>query len=62
MNKIDKKQEGKSMNVEIDAKRSCSVSESIIEAFREVKEMREGKMPKHSLDELFSNIEEWRKE
>ena len=39
--------------------RPCTISESIIQSCKEVKSMREGKTPKHSLDELFSNVEKW---
>lgn len=56
-----KEQEGKVMNGKVELNRQCEISDSIVEAFKEVKEMREGKAPKSSLDELFSNIEEWRK-
>lgn len=62
MHKKNKEQEEDYMNFEQKTKRPCSVSESIIESCREVKEMRRGNIPKGSLDELFSNIEKWRKE
>ncbi len=40
----------------------CSISESIVQSCKEVKLMHEGKMPKRSLNDLFSNIEKWSKE
>jgi len=40
--------------------RYCTVSESLIESCKEVKLMREGKLPKHSLQDLWKNIEKWK--
>ena len=50
------------MNATLDTTRPCSISESIIQSCQEVNMMREGKTPKYSLDDLFSNIEKWREE
>ena len=50
------------MNVSADIPRPCTIEESIIEACKEVSLMRAGKIPKRSLDDLFSNIEKWSKE
>ena len=42
--------------------RPCTISESIMQSCKEVKNMREGKTPKRSLNDLFTNIEKWSKE
>lgn len=42
--------------------RYCSVEESIKESFKEIKLMREGKMKKNTLDDLWTQIEEWKKQ
>ena len=42
--------------------RPCTISESIKQSCIEVKNMREGKTPKRSLNDLFANIEMWSKE
>jgi len=44
------------------AMRPCTISESIMQSCKEVKNMREGKTPKRSLNDLFTNIEKWSKE
>ena len=54
--------EGKEMRTTVNAKRPCSVSESIIQSCKEVKGMREGMIPERSLKELFDNIERWSEE
>ena len=41
--------------------RSCTISESIIQSCKEVKNIRTGKKPKRSLSELFADIEKWSK-
>ena len=46
----------------IQEKRYCSVEESIRESFKEIKLIREGKREKNSLDDLWKQIEEWKKE
>ena len=56
------KKEGRAMNAVINQERPCTISESIIESCKEVKNMREGRTPKRSLSELFVNIEKWSKE
>lgn len=56
------KKEEQAMNAAINQARPCTISESIIESCKEVKNMREGKTPKRSLNELFANIEKWSKE
>lgn len=38
------------------------VHKSINESFKQVKLMREGKMKKNSLEDLFKNIEKWKSE
>lgn len=50
------------MNVTVDMDRPCTISESIMQSCKEVKNMREGRTPKRSLNELFANIEKWCKE
>lgn len=42
--------------------RYCSIEESIKESFKEIKEMREGKRKKNTLNELWKNIAEWSKD
>ncbi|MCQ2550779.1 MAG: AbrB/MazE/SpoVT family DNA-binding domain-containing protein [Clostridia bacterium] len=39
--------------------RYCTVRESLEESLKEVKEMREGKRPEMTIDELFDNIKRW---
>ncbi|MCM1190823.1 MAG: hypothetical protein NC123_02445 [Butyrivibrio sp.] len=56
------KREEQAMSAVTNQTRPCSISESIIEACKEVKSMREGRSPKRSLSELFANIEKWSKE
>lgn len=47
------------MSRKVNQKRYCTVTESIIQSCIEVKAMREGRMPKRSLDELFRKMEKW---
>lgn len=54
--------EEQAMNATMEQARPCTISESIIQSCKEVKNMREGRTPKRSLDELFNNIEKWSKE
>lgn len=54
--------EERAMSAIIDQARPCTISESIIQSCKEVKSMREGKTPKRSLSDLFTNIEKWSKE
>lgn len=42
--------------------RPCTISESVLQSCKEVKLMREGKVPKLSLGSLFSDIQEWSEE
>ena len=42
--------------------RPCTVSESIVRSCREVKRMSTGQVPKRSLEDLFSKIDEWTNE
>lgn len=56
------KKEEQAMSAVIDQARPCTISESIIESCKEVKSMREGRIPKRSLNELFAKIEKWSKE
>lgn len=57
-----KKEEDKTMSTTVNAKRPCTISESIIQSCKEVKGMREGLIPERSLEELFDNIEKWGRE
>lgn len=50
------------MSVAADLDRPCTISESIMQSCKEVKNMREGRTPKRSLNDLFANIEKWSKE
>ncbi len=50
------------MSVAANLDRPCTISESIMQSCKEVKNMREGKTPKRSLNDLFANIEKWSKE
>ena len=50
------------MSVAANLDRPCTISESIMQSRKEVKNMREGKTPKRSLNDLFANIEKWSKE
>ena len=50
------------MGVIMEQTRPCTISESIMQSCKEMKSMREGRMPKRSLSELFENIERWSKE
>lgn len=50
------------MSATVNLERPCTISESIMQSCKEVKNMREGKIPKRSLDDLFANIEKWSKE
>ncbi len=50
------------MSVVANLDRPCTISESIMQSCKEVKDMREGRTPKRSLNDLFANIEKWNKE
>lgn len=50
------------MSITVNLERPCTISESIMQSCKEVKNMREGKAPKRSLNDLFANIEKWSKE
>ena len=50
------------MGMTMEQTRPCTISESIIQFCKEMKSMREGRMPKRFLSELFENIEKWSKE
>lgn len=54
--------EEQTMSVVANLERPCTISESIIQSCKEVKDMREGRTPKRSLNDLFANIEKWNKE
>ena len=54
--------EEQTMSVVANLERPCTISESIMQSCKEVKDMREGRTPKRSLDDLFANIEKWSKE
>ena len=51
--------EEQTMSVIANLERPCTISESIMQSCKEVKNMREGKTPKRSLNDLFANIEKW---
>lgn len=57
-----KGKEGSIMSAVVNLERPCTISESIMQSCKEVKNMREGRIPKRSLNELFANIEKWSKE
>ena len=50
------------MSVVANLERPCTISKSIMQSCKEVKDMREGRTTKRSLNELFANIEKWNKE
>ena len=50
------------MSVAANLERPCTISESIMQSCKEVTNMREGRTPKRSLNDLFANIEKWSKE
>ena len=50
------------MGMTMEQTRPCTISESIIQFCKEMKSMRESRMPKRFLSELFENIEERSKE
>lgn len=57
---VDKKE--LTMSVAANLYRPGTISESIMQSCKEVKNMREGRTPKRSLSDLFANIEKWSKE
>lgn len=57
---VDKEELAMSVAANLD--RPCTISESIMQSCKEVKNMREGRTPKRSLNDLFANIEKWSKE
>ncbi|MCM1200973.1 MAG: hypothetical protein NC312_07060 [Bacteroides fragilis] len=57
---VDKEEQ--TMDAAVNMDRPCTISESIIQSCKEVKSMREGRIPKRSLNDLFANIEKWSKE
>lgn len=54
--------EEQTMGVAVNLDRPCTISESIMQSCKEVKSMREGRLSKRSLNDLFANIEKWSKE
>jgi hypothetical protein len=50
------------MNTTVDITRDCTISESIKQSCKQVKLMREGKLPKPTLNDLFADIEIWKNE
>ena len=56
------KKEEQAMSAAMNQVRPCTISESIMQSCKEVKNMREGKTPKRSLNDLFTNIEKWSNE
>ena len=42
--------------------RPCTIADSIAASCKEVRKMREGKLPEKSLEQLFSDIKQWCKE
>lgn len=55
-------EEDEQMNAIIDNARPCTITESIIQTCKEVKIMREGKLPKNDLQDLWDSIEKWKTE
>lgn len=47
------------MSVAANVERPCTISESIMQSYKEVKNMREGRTSKRSLNDLFASIEKW---
>ncbi len=43
----------------MDEERYCSVEESIIEACKEVREMRAGRLPERTLDDFMVELKQW---
>ena len=43
----------------VTASRPCTITDSITQSCQEVRKMRDGKIPEKSLDQLFSDIEQW---
>lgn len=60
--KVVVEKETQGMSATVNLERPCTISESIMQSCKEVKNMREGKTPKRSLNDLFANIEKWSKE
>lgn len=60
--KVVVEKEAQGMSATVNLERPCTISESIMQSCKEVKNMREGKTPKRSLNDLFANIEKWSKE
>ena len=54
--------EVQAMSAVANLERPCTISESIMQSCKEVKNMCEGKTPKRSLNDLFASIEKWSKE
>lgn len=57
--KQSKRKGEQKMNAAANLERPCTISESIMQSCKEVKNMREGRTPKRSLNDLFANIEKW---
>ena len=53
------KKENKHMQ-SVTTSRPCTIADSIVQSCQEIKKMRDGKIPEKSLDQLFSDIEQWR--
>ena len=46
----------------MDTSRPCTISESITESLKEMKLMRDGSIPKRSLNDLWTNLDRWEKD
>ena len=61
----NKREQTEKMSRKMDATmtqtRPCTSSDFITRSCKEVKNMREGKEPKHSLSELYADTEKWSK-
>ena len=46
----------------MEEKRYCTVKESLIESCKEVKAIREGRLPKKTWKDLLAEVKKWEKE
>ena len=59
--KVMEKEE-RTMSVVANLERPCTISESIMQSCKEVKDMHEGNTPKRFINDLFANVEKWNRE
>ena len=57
-NKPQMKKENEHMQ-SVTTPRPCTIVDSITQSCQEIRKMRDGKIPEKSLDQLFSDIEQW---